>query len=70
MKTRLLNDAQAEAINAIAGHNGFDAAAALEAYPELVAALRELCADPSADFVDCPLGKARALLAKLGEGGQ
>lgn len=32
---------------------------------ELVAALRDVCAVPMADFADCPLGKARALLARL-----
>ena len=45
---------------------------ACNAYPRLLAdrarlieALRELCATPSADFLDCPLGKARALLRRI-----
>ena len=41
--------------------------AACNAYPQLVAALREVCAVPMADFADCPLFKARALLRSLNE---
>lgn len=40
---------------------------AANAYPKLVEALRELQATLGADFLDCPLGKARTLLRELGE---
>ena len=50
--------------------NAQDAAyivAACNAYPKLVAALREIANLPDGDFYDCPLGKVRLLLRSLGE---
>ena len=77
-------DAECATINAIAGSNGFDAAAAVQDYPrleaehaELVAALRNVMAGFVGDrgahnLLGTEAGKhadeARALLAKLGEG--